>query len=413
MYITPLVNKAIQPPKPVANFKVEHDGLNVRIHNLSNAHQGTWDFGDGSPLQAVTAENEFVTHTFPGPGEYTVKLTVHNILNEENDRTVVVKLDSAAAAAAKPQVTSFAAAPLSAGNIAPASFRVVAEVRNAKTCLWDLGDGRIDVVQDTAQREHFVSFTKSGRYTLKLVALNGTDHDEKMLEVIVTDPPPGVARAVVRVTDVGKRLEKRPVKPTTIFARFPQQQKENVFKFECHTKASLGGYAIADVRIPLAENREIRFGSKTDVLLDAALLGQKAARALRLTLSPDRQTLKLTGELVRDNLASPPVFALPLEILEQREVAAGPTEVQLATALGVPGSTFPSANTVALPPLPSDWTTSDRQVRVELDDGTVAVLQPTPLPTSSITTVAGRSVLFNATRVKDQVNVSLTSPGPR
>src|SRR5205085_2166355 len=42
MYITPLVDKAIKPAKPVANFKVERDGLNVRIQNLSNVRQGTW-----------------------------------------------------------------------------------------------------------------------------------------------------------------------------------------------------------------------------------------------------------------------------------------------------------------------------------------------------------------------------------
>src|SRR5206468_4161829 len=136
-YITPLVNKAIQPAKPVANFKVERDGNTVRIQNLSNAAQGTWDFGDGSPLQPVGAENEFVTHTFPeGQGEYTVKLSVQNILNEENDRSVVVKITEAAKAeTSKPVIEEFAAVPMSAGNLAPATFKLSCQVKNAQVCV--------------------------------------------------------------------------------------------------------------------------------------------------------------------------------------------------------------------------------------------------------------------------------------
>src|SRR5436305_10296231 len=123
-------------------------------------------------------------------------------------------------------------------------------------------------------------------------------------------------------------------------------------------------------------------GNNTAIALDGKTLGQPAARNLRLTLSPDRQSLKLTGELVRDNLAAPPALALTLEIIEQREVTVGPTEVQLTRALGVPGaSTFPSTDTVLLPPLPPGWTGS-RQVRVELDDGQNRVVNPSVVPVS-------------------------------
>src|SRR5207253_1027897 len=108
----------------------------------------------------------------------------------------------------------------------------------------------------------------------------------------------------------------------------------------------------AEVRVPLAGNKEIRMGSNTEIALDGNVLGQPAARNLRLTLAPDRSSVKLTGELVRENAAAPPSFTLPLEIIEQKEMETSSTEVKLTRALGVPGpgSTFPNADTVTLPP---------------------------------------------------------------
>src|SRR5262249_46458971 len=55
MYVTPLVDKAVKPAKPIANFKFEADrqSLQVRFENLSTGGQGWWDFGDGSPLEQV------------------------------------------------------------------------------------------------------------------------------------------------------------------------------------------------------------------------------------------------------------------------------------------------------------------------------------------------------------------------
>jgi hypothetical protein len=417
MYLTPLVNKVIQPPKPVANFSVgKPDGLNVQFQNLSNTNKGDWDFGDGSPLQQVGSDNEIITHRFPAPGEYNVKLIVQNILNEEHERTVPVKLTGTAVQQQRPQITKLTATPLISGNVvAPASFQVSCEVQGAQVCVWAVSDGRVKVVQNTtAKHEHVVVFPKPGHFTLKMVAVNGGGDAEQSVGVDVMPPPsgPGVAKTVVTVTDVGKRLEKPPAVLTTLHARFPQHLKDNVFQIQREVRASLGGYTIGDVLIRLPDNKEIRMGSNTAVTLDGKLLGQPAARNLRLTLSPDRQSLKLTGELVRDNPASPPAFALSLEILEQREVAVGPTEVQLTRALGVPGAgSFPSTDTVALPPLPPDWTTADRQVRVELDDGPACVINPSVLPVSSAATVQGRSVVFTAVRVKDQVNLSLTAPG--
>src|SRR5207245_1349595 len=76
MYVTPLVDKAVKPAKPVANFKFEVDrqSLQVRFENLSTGGQGWWDFGDGSPLEQVLPDNHLVYHTYAQAGEYTAKM---------------------------------------------------------------------------------------------------------------------------------------------------------------------------------------------------------------------------------------------------------------------------------------------------------------------------------------------------
>jgi len=64
MYLSPLLDKVVKPSKPVANFAVDLKGLTVMFHNRSSTRSdGWWDFGDGAPLEPVTAEHDSVTHT--------------------------------------------------------------------------------------------------------------------------------------------------------------------------------------------------------------------------------------------------------------------------------------------------------------------------------------------------------------
>ena len=90
MYATAIVDKVAKPPKPVANFGVTADGLNVSCNNLASGQTGWWDFGDGSTLDPFDPDAKQVTHTYTSPGNYSVKLVVRNFLNEENDRAVSV-----------------------------------------------------------------------------------------------------------------------------------------------------------------------------------------------------------------------------------------------------------------------------------------------------------------------------------
>src|SRR4051812_25854088 len=73
MYVSPLVDKVIKPGKPLANFAFEASGLDVTFHNKAAGGDGYWDFGDGSALEPTTAAAD-LTHKFPKPGTYTVKL---------------------------------------------------------------------------------------------------------------------------------------------------------------------------------------------------------------------------------------------------------------------------------------------------------------------------------------------------
>jgi PKD repeat protein/ribosomal protein S15P/S13E len=178
MYVTPLVDKVVRPSKPLANFSHEKDGLKIRFQNLSSGGQGWWEFGDGTPLEPVSPEREFVNHVYTRPGEYTVKMTLRNVLGEENERQVVVRLDPPTTLEPT-KVLNLEAVPVSAGSYAPATFKIMSKVKNAQLCVWDLGDDRPLEVTNAQGNEKMVTFQKPGGYVIKLAAVNGLDHDQK------------------------------------------------------------------------------------------------------------------------------------------------------------------------------------------------------------------------------------------
>src|SRR5262245_53288924 len=94
MYMSPLLDKVFRPAKPVAIFRADAEGLTVTFHNLSQgAHNGWWDFGDGSPLELIDRDEESVSHTYAAAGEYTTKLQVRNSLGEPDERTQTLHLE--------------------------------------------------------------------------------------------------------------------------------------------------------------------------------------------------------------------------------------------------------------------------------------------------------------------------------
>ncbi len=68
MYLTPLVNNAIKPTKPVSNFAAQAVGLNVNFNNRSTgAAQGWWDFGDGSASNPSIPSSKALPTLTPRP----------------------------------------------------------------------------------------------------------------------------------------------------------------------------------------------------------------------------------------------------------------------------------------------------------------------------------------------------------
>src|SRR5207253_7470109 len=136
MYISPIVDRVVKPTKPLANFAVEINGLQVTLHNRSLGGDGFWDFGDGSALEPTTPDAEFVTHTYAKPAIYSVKLSVRNFLGDISERAVPIDLKSAAGA---PAILSLEATPVCPRAIAPATFRLTSTAQNVETCVWDFG----------------------------------------------------------------------------------------------------------------------------------------------------------------------------------------------------------------------------------------------------------------------------------
>src|SRR5690242_16927654 len=95
MYLSPLIDKVIKPSKPLANFAVQNQGLEVTFQNHSTGGvEGWWDFGDGSALEPYTPDQNQIPHKYEKPGTYTVKLSLRNLIGDENDRTVNVNVGS-------------------------------------------------------------------------------------------------------------------------------------------------------------------------------------------------------------------------------------------------------------------------------------------------------------------------------
>jgi PKD repeat protein len=209
MYLSPLLDKVVRPAKPVANFAVDVQGLTVQFHNRSSSRaEGWWDFGDGSPLEPVNAETSTVLHTYAKPGTYTVKLSLRNLLNEENDRSVTINVDSANTD--PPAILALEAIPVSGSFYAPATFRLVSKMKNTSLCVWETDPDRpLDIIPDPpAEQDRLVTYNEPGGYVVKLVAVNGKQAKEKSIIVQVMEPPTGAVTAVLHVTEQMVKVDK-------------------------------------------------------------------------------------------------------------------------------------------------------------------------------------------------------------
>jgi PKD repeat protein len=415
MYVSAFVNQAVKPAKPIANFRVEHDGLTVKLQNLTPGFSGWWDFGDGNELVPVAAGQDVVSHTYPKPGDYSVKMSLRNILGEENERSVELHLsETAAVAEGPPVIEALRVEPVSPGGYAPATFKVVSQVKNAKLCIWDVGD-QLEVLDAGAgAQERFVTFQRSGGYMIKLAAVNGEKHAQKSVVVPVMEPPDGMLGVVLTAVDAGTHV-KQMLRPETIGASFNPTTpagKPSPFTKDLAVPAN---WTLADV-VWKEGDKEVRLGARAKVDLDPAALGKKGVQQLHLEVSPDRRSVRLTGALVQDPKdKEAPSLVLPVTlVVEQRTQESKPTTT--AATLTVPGAGGPAAASVTPPPPPAEWVDVTRTMQVELRDGG-KLLKTVPLtgttPASAKVVWQNRNFLLTASPDKDKVKLQLAAAAGR
>lgn len=283
MYLTPLVNSAIKPAEPVANFGFQAQGLAVTFQNRStNATDGWWDFGDGSALEPFSPQQSTIAHTYATPDSYLVKLSLTNVFNEKSDRTVTVKLDNVGAAA--PVIEQFQVAPLSPGMPAPAVFHLVAKVKNADQLIWCYGDTKpIEVSIETGgSLERDVTIEEPGNHTFRVVAVGGKQWVEKISSPVHVSPAPSgnAPIATVMVSYDAVHVDRQDNVPATV--RLP-------WKLNCQDNLC----PVVVEWLPKPGYQVVKAELNGDAK-DARVRGTP-----RIDIAPDRSKLTVSADLVR------------------------------------------------------------------------------------------------------------------
>jgi PKD repeat protein len=343
-YATAIVERVAKPARPVANFAVSADGLTVTCRNHASGESGWWDFGDGTPLEPFDPAQPTLAHTYAKPGNYTVKLTVRNFVADENERSVPVEVAAGAKESSAPAVLGFAVQPVSPVSIAPATFRVTADVQHAEHCVWDFGDGRMEVAGGSGKIDRMVTFDRPGDFTVQLVAHNDRQAVKLASPVNVQAPKDGTLTVVLRVTDTGSQSE-RVVTTASVAIPTPKEKATGFTK----VIPARPGYTIAEAG-----------------LASAAVAGVKN---LKVQIAADRRSATLSGEWAGDSKAVTKAAGgsdviVPVKLTHER---VAPIRPVVNTVTGsTPGRAFasphpgrPDAAPVLIPAsfqTPANWT---------------------------------------------------------
>ncbi len=340
-YATAVVDRVVKPTKPVANFALSADGLTVACQNHASGESGWWDFGDGTPLEPFAAE-QHVTHAYARPGSYSVKLTVRNYFGDENERTVPIDVRSGSSDTA-PKIAAFAVHPVSAASVAPATFRLSADVSQADSCVWDLGDGRVEVTAG-GKIDRLVTFEKPGTFPISLVAHNGRSGAKQQASAKVDAPRDGTTMVVLKVTDSGNRTDRM---TTTESVAIPVTGDKAATAFS-KTVAARPGSTIAE----------------------AALADPPASvKNLKVAVAADKRTATVSGEWAGDtkatNKAAGGSDVIVRVKLTQERVTAQPASVTMVTGtFAMSGSTV--RTDLPLPPAPLGITGGKRELQLDI-----------------------------------------------
>jgi PKD repeat protein len=380
MYLSPLVDRVIKPQKPVANFAVEADGLQVTLHNRSAGGDGWWDFGDGAALEPATSATDTITHAYAKPGTYTVKLMLRNFIGDDADRTVQVDVGGQSTAATPPAILRLEATPVSAQSIAPATFRLIGTAQNAELAVWDV-DENLEIVKDSPNsQDKTVTFDKPGKHVIQYAVVNGSTTQKKIVTVDVRPAPANTLLAVLSVADSGTRVERKTY--TEPVALVPDAAAKPFEK----TLTPHHGFHV----------------------VEAKLTGKEPAGVRNVTIQPnaDRSSVKVSGELLPATTkpgqkgVGVPVLMVAMTVEKQSAETRKPTGNTMPIVIG--GTT-----TIPLASLPQEWTGAKRQATLELKYGTQSILPAVPLPYKAPLKVGAKTYLLKAALVEDRVQIDV------
>jgi PKD repeat protein len=353
MYLTPVVNSAIKPAKPVSNFAVQVGGLVVEFNNRSTgAVQGWWDFGDGTALEPFDPKAETVKHTYAAPGTYSVKLSLQNLIGEESDRTTQVKLDGVSVSV--PEIELFELKPLVPNNDrVPAVFRLVSKVKNANYLILSVGDSRpTEIIDAAANQERYITFEEMGAFNVRLAAVNGKQLVEKSQDVYVAPGDAQAPMAKLHVTYQAVKVERLPPRDWRIYCGWPADSKETVVQIRREHLVTTPEYTIVSAELVNKDEKNC------------------PARKMHLEIAPDRKKVVLTGEMTKPGgflapKTAPPVWVGHVKVVlekrsppEARNLGDVVMPVDLNTTMKIP-----------MQHLEPGWEVVGKQVSMELWDG--------------------------------------------
>lgn len=371
-YGTKIFERVVRP-LPVANFSASADGLTVTCQNHSSGDNGWWDFGDGSPLEPFNPDEPSIAHTYGKPGTYSVKLIVRNLTADENNRSVNVEVKATGKdAPPPPQIAGFEVKPMSPAAMAPATFRLTADVQNAEHLVWDLGDGRVEVSDGGGKVDRMVTFEKPGSFPIQLVAFSGQSAVKQAAAVKVESPPDGALMAIVTITDGGSETS-RDTRQESIAIPAPRD-KSTTFTRNIWAKP---GFTLSEV-----------VTAKPEV---------PGVKNLKLAVSADKRSAAVSGEFT--NLTPGKIGAdvlIPLKITEERASNRTPQPMQATAVLQMTPGTNKGTATIPLPALKPNANVVSRKIDVEVRQigpgGKTFVLASGPLVGRGPTPIAAKNV---------------------
>ncbi len=394
MYLTPVVNNAIKPAKPVSNFATQVNGLSVQFNNRSTGGvQGWWDFGDGSALEPFDPKIENVKHAYAKPGTYSVKLQLTNLLGDESDRTAQVTID-ADSAASGPEIAEFKLVSVDNRQRAPANYQLLTKVKNASYCILCRGDSQpMEIVQDSASQMHYLTFVEPGTFTVRYAAVNGKQLVEqtKTIQIGTSDSYEPTAKLLVSYDAV--RVERIP-KDWQIHCDWQGNPRDGASTFRKERPA---------------------YPNCTIVSAELVNKDEKGApvRNAKLEIAPDKSKVIVSGELTRATGLLAPKSAAPSWLAQVKVVmerrgpmeTINPRNMSMAVNLNSP-------TRIPMQPLPDGYEIVRKNVSMQLWDGSRMVWEGNKAMSNAPVTLNNQGYLLTVLPQNDSFVLTIAPVGP-